>query len=64
MLWAPYLFIVYFGPKVLRLVGVGVFTGVFLGLFASVVSLIVCWCIPGLPYVYSTAQLRDWGFVE
>ncbi len=64
MLWGPYLFIVYFGPKVLRLVAVGVFGGVFLGSFLSVISLIVSWYMPGVPYVYSTAQLHDWGLTE
>ena len=64
MLWAPYLFIVYFGPKVLKLLAVGVFGGVFLGSFLSLISLVVTWYMPGVPYIFSTALLLALGFVE
>ena len=64
MLCTPYLFIVYHFPKVLKLVALGVFGGVFLGLFLSVVSLIVAWWWPGVPYIYSDAQLTEWGLTE
>jgi uncharacterized membrane protein len=64
MLWTPYLFIVYHFPKVLKLVALGVFGGVFLGLFLSVVSLIVAWLWPGVPYIYSPERWREWGLTE
>lgn len=59
MLWDVYLFIVYFTPKVMKLLGLGVFTGAFLGSCLSVISLIVSWVWPGVPYVYSHALLHE-----
>lgn len=63
-MWSVYLFIVYFTPKLLKLVGVGVFGGVFLGSFLSVLSLIVTWVWPGVPYLFSNEQLHVWGLTE
>ena len=64
MLWDVYLCIVYFGPKVLKLLAVGAFGGVFLGSFLSVLSLIAAWIWPGVPYMLSNEQLHAWGLTE
>jgi len=63
-MWSVYLFIVYYTPKLFKLVAVGTFTGVFLGLFLSVLSLIAAWVWPGVPYLFSSAQLHAWGLTE
>lgn len=61
MLWAPYLFIVFYAPKVLKLLAVGVFGGVFLGCILSLVSLIAAWMWPGTTYIFSAVVLSGWG---
>lgn len=64
MLWDLYLFVVFYTPKLIKALGVGVFGGAFLGLCLSTISLIVTWVWPGATYIYSDAQLHEWGFLE
>jgi hypothetical protein len=59
-----YLFIVYYTPKLLKLVAAGTFIGVFIGLSLSALSLIAAWLWPGTLYIYSDAQLAAWGLTE